>query len=56
MEGGVICIILEKDLLTFLCRHFYATEHPDWLIEDLRIMFGKGGGAYGVVEEKDGYS
>jgi len=36
--------------------HFYAHEHPELLVRDLRTMFGKGGGAYGVVEGKDGYS
>jgi pimeloyl-ACP methyl ester carboxylesterase len=35
--------------------HFAAWEVPDELIKDLRTMFGKGGGAYGVVEERDGY-
>jgi hypothetical protein len=35
--------------------HFYATEKPDWLARDLRTMFGKGGGAYGVVKERSGY-
>lgn len=35
--------------------HFCATEHPEVLVRDLRKMFGKGGGAYGVVEGKDGY-
>lgn len=35
--------------------HFMATEHPDLLARDLRTMFGKGGGAYGVVEGKSGY-
>jgi pimeloyl-ACP methyl ester carboxylesterase len=35
--------------------HFMATEKPDALVSDLRIMFGKGGGAEGVVEGKSGY-
>ncbi|CZT01177.1 related to epoxide hydrolase [Rhynchosporium agropyri] len=35
--------------------HFYATEQPMWLARDLRTMFGKGGGAYGVVKAKSGY-
>jgi hypothetical protein len=35
--------------------HFYATERPDLLVRDLRAMFGKGGGAYGVVKGKSGY-
>jgi hypothetical protein len=36
-------------------RHFYAYEHPEWLARDLQTMFGKGGGAYGAVKEKNGY-
>ena len=35
--------------------HFYATERPELLVRDLRKMFGKGGGAYKVVEGKSGY-
>ena len=35
--------------------HFYATERPEYLARDLRAMFGKGGGAYGVVKGKSGY-
>ncbi|KAF4633478.1 hypothetical protein G7Y89_g4646 [Cudoniella acicularis] len=35
--------------------HFYATEKPEFLARDLRTMFGKEGGAYGVVKEKSGY-
>ena len=35
--------------------HFAAWERPDAIISDLRKMFGKGGGAYGVVQGKDGY-
>ncbi|KAH8776864.1 Alpha/Beta hydrolase protein [Hyaloscypha finlandica] len=35
--------------------HFYATEKPEWLARDLRAMFGKGGGAYGVVKKGSGY-
>jgi pimeloyl-ACP methyl ester carboxylesterase len=35
--------------------HFAAWEAPDELIQDLRTMFGKGGGAYSVVEGKTGY-
>jgi hypothetical protein len=37
------------------CRHFYAHEHPELLVRDLKTMFGKGGGAFGVVRGKDGY-
>lgn len=35
--------------------HFAAWERPDVIVGDLRNMFGKGGGAYGVVKGKDGY-
>lgn len=35
--------------------HFAATEQPDKLVEDVRAMFGKGGGAYDVVEGRSGY-
>ncbi|TVY30798.1 putative epoxide hydrolase [Lachnellula hyalina] len=35
--------------------HFYATEKPEYLVRDLKTMFGKDGGAYGVVEGKSGY-
>ncbi|TVY60851.1 putative epoxide hydrolase, partial [Lachnellula suecica] len=35
--------------------HFYATEKPHYLARDLRTMFGKKGGAYGVVKGRSGY-
>ena len=35
--------------------HFAAHERPEQLAQDLFAMFGKGGGAYGVVEGKSGY-
>lgn len=35
--------------------HFYASEKPHLLARDLKTMFGKGGGAYGVVKGKNGY-
>ncbi|KAI9797676.1 MAG: hypothetical protein M1833_005337 [Piccolia ochrophora] len=35
--------------------HFAAWERPEDLVEDLRKMFGKGGGAHGVVKGKSGY-
>jgi hypothetical protein len=41
------------DILHF--RHFYAHEHPDLLARDVKIMFGKGGGGYGLIAGKDGY-
>lgn len=36
-------------------RHFAAYERPDAIAKDLKTMFGKGGGAFGVVEGHDGY-
>ncbi|KAF2101773.1 alpha/beta-hydrolase [Rhizodiscina lignyota] len=35
--------------------HFAAWERPEVLARDLRRMFGRGGGAYGVVDGADGY-
>lgn len=35
--------------------HFYAYERPEHLLKDVREMFGKGGGAFGVVKGKNGY-
>lgn len=35
--------------------HFAAFEKPKAIASDLRKMFGKGGGAFGVVDGKDGY-
>lgn len=35
--------------------HFAAWEQPERLVEDVRIMFGRGGGAEGVVEGASGY-
>lgn len=35
--------------------HFAAWERPENLVSDLREMFGKGGGAYGVVRGRTGY-
>ena len=35
--------------------HFAAFEVPEKLAGDLRRMYGKGGPAYGVVPDKDGY-
>jgi hypothetical protein len=40
---------------TIFRRHFYAHEYPELLARDLKIMFGKCGGAYGAVNGKDGY-
>lgn len=30
--------------------HFAAYEQPDAIVDDLRSMFGRGGGAEGVVK------
>lgn len=35
--------------------HFAAYEKPEELAGDLRKMFGKGGGAYGVIKANTGY-
>jgi pimeloyl-ACP methyl ester carboxylesterase len=35
--------------------HFFAWECPDQLVGDVRDMFGKGGGAAGVIPGKSGY-
>ena len=35
--------------------HFAAHERPDELVRDLRAMFGKGGGAEGVVRGREGF-
>ncbi|EWC47421.1 hypothetical protein DRE_00389 [Drechslerella stenobrocha 248] len=36
--------------------HFAAHERPEWLAADLKAMFGKGGGGYGAVTERNGYA
>ncbi|KAF2272984.1 alpha/beta-hydrolase [Westerdykella ornata] len=36
--------------------HFAAWEEPEALVGDLVKMFGKGGGAFGVVKGKSGYA
>ena len=36
--------------------HFAAWERPEAMVSDLRAMFGKTGGAYGVVKGRSGYS
>lgn len=36
--------------------HFAAWERPEQLVQDLRDMFGKGGGAFGCVKGASGYS
>lgn len=37
------------------CGHFAAHERPDIIAGDLQNMFGRDGGAYGVVKGKTGY-
>jgi pimeloyl-ACP methyl ester carboxylesterase len=36
--------------------HFAAWENPEAIVDDLRTMFGKKGGAFGVVGAKSGYN
>lgn len=36
--------------------HFAAHEKPKELVGDLREMFGKGRGAFGVVKGRNGYA
>ncbi|KAI1769010.1 alpha/beta-hydrolase [Hypoxylon sp. FL1150] len=36
--------------------HFAAWERPDDIVTDVREMFGKGGGAFGVVKGATGYT
>ncbi|KAF1966857.1 alpha/beta-hydrolase [Bimuria novae-zelandiae CBS 107.79] len=35
--------------------HFAAFENPEDIVGDMRLMFGKGGGAFDVVEGKNGF-
>jgi hypothetical protein len=35
--------------------HFAAWERPEDIMSDVREMFGRGGGAFGVIPGKDGY-
>ncbi|KEF54145.1 uncharacterized protein A1O9_09940 [Exophiala aquamarina CBS 119918] len=35
--------------------HFFAYEKPEHLIADVRDMYGRGGGAEGVIKGKNGY-
>jgi hypothetical protein len=35
--------------------HFAAWERPTWIVEDVREMFGKKGGAYNVIKGLTGY-
>lgn len=36
--------------------HFGAWERPEVMARDVKKMFGRGGGAYGVVKGNDGYA
>lgn len=36
--------------------HFAAWEKPELIAKDLKRMFGRQGGAYGVVKGRNGYS
>ena len=36
--------------------HFAAWESPGVIVEEVRTMFGRGGGAEGCVKERSGYS
>jgi len=36
--------------------HFAAWERPHELVADVRKMFGRGGGAFGCVKERNGYA
>ncbi len=46
-------VVFEKDHESG--GHFAAWERPDAIVGDVRKMFGKGGGAYGVIKGRDGY-
>lgn len=48
-------VVFEKDNYVEGGGHFYAHEKPELLVRDLKEMFGKGGGAFGVVKGKSGY-
>ncbi|KAJ8068330.1 hypothetical protein OCU04_003892 [Sclerotinia nivalis] len=48
-------VVFERDNFGQGGGHFYALERPALLARDLREMFGKGGGAFGVVKGKCGY-
>jgi hypothetical protein len=47
-------VVFEKDHESG--GHFAAYERPVEIVEDVREMFGKGGGAFGVVKGLTGYS
>jgi hypothetical protein len=48
---GPVCFQREHDR----GGHFSAWEVPGLIVGDVRSMFGRKGGAYGVVKGKDGY-
>ena len=35
--------------------HFAAWERPDAIVDDLRTIFGKDGGAYNLIKGKSGF-
>lgn len=35
--------------------HFAAWEVPDTVVNDMRVMCGRGGGAFGAVKGRSGY-
>jgi len=47
-------VVFENDFVKG--GHFAAWECPDALVNDLRVMFGRGGGAYGCVKGRSGYN
>ena len=52
LEGmGRVVLVSESDK----GGHFAAWEMPEAIMGDLKKMFGKSGGAYGVVEGRSGY-
>ncbi|KAI9650350.1 hypothetical protein NHQ30_000363 [Ciborinia camelliae] len=48
-------VAFESDNLEEGGGHFYAHERPELLARDLRMMFGRGGGAFDVVRGRSGY-
>ena len=63
MHGNpfIVCSWSQTSYLVFESEHqkgghFAAHEKPEELVGDVRRMFGRGGGAFGVVKGKDGYA
>ena len=60
-DSLIVCSWIRNRHLVFESEHqngghFAAHEKPEELVEDVRRMFGRGGGAFGVVTGKDGYA